>query len=190
MTPRTAPSSRSTSGQSRFSPPQVCCVGHIGLYCFGCSVLIDSSVKEDEALDSDEGVRVRPGRSRKEALHRETELLSAMLKAHPIGREALLTHPVTEAFLYLKWLYVRKWFWFIRFFYVSLRHFDSRKLGRRRDIPGHRIPARKRTKVSWRKLYPRPYYTGGHRIPEYSMQTDIVSPAILYRRTSFSGDRT
>ena len=88
-------------------------------------VLIDSSVNEDEdEVDKKKGLEgevriIRSSRSGSKKVRAETDLLSCMLKAHPIGREALLTHPVVQAFLYLKWMYVRKWFWFIRFFYVS-----------------------------------------------------------------------
>lgn len=95
------------------------------------SVLLDSAVRKPSSPSQDdlEGgfdvsktrttatmTRTKPAAKKPK---KEMELLNCMLKAYPIGRELLLTHPATETFVYLKWKYIYKWFWFIRVFYVS-----------------------------------------------------------------------
>ncbi|OXA50042.1 Transient receptor potential channel pyrexia [Folsomia candida] len=50
---------------------------------------------------------------------RETELLQSVLKAKD-GYDAILTHPVVEAFLHFKWLVVRKLFFLLRSVYFVL----------------------------------------------------------------------
>lgn len=50
---------------------------------------------------------------------RETELLNYLLRADLAAIEAVVNHPFVEAFVHLKWLSVRKVFFFFRSIYVS-----------------------------------------------------------------------
>jgi len=49
---------------------------------------------------------------------RETELLRHILLA-TTDQDAILTHPVVETFIHLKWMSVRKFFFVLRSVYVS-----------------------------------------------------------------------